>query len=107
MSFATVLVSICTLILVTNGQAIINSTQQQVLLDIYNSCSPNCPTTISAGNCNFNSTSANQCSCNLHISCDFNGYITSLELYFTFNTIPRKHKPKTEQKKKKKEMELV
>ena len=80
-----------------------------MLLDIYDSCSPNCPTQISAGDCNFNSTSANQCSCNIYVGCDSNGDITGLYLYFTFYTINHKHKPKTEQKKKKKkkEVELV
>ena len=90
MSFGTVLALVFVLIMATNGQQI-NPAQQQVLLDIYNSCSPNCPAQISssAGSCDFNSTSANQCSCSryVHVSCDSNGNITALNLYFTFYTI--------------------
>ena len=90
----------------TNGQQI-NSTQQQVLLDIYRSCSPNCPSSISSssGNCDFSTTSVNQCLCSsgtVQVSCNSNGDITSLTLYFTFYSITYKNKPKTEQKQKKK-----
>ena len=102
MSFGVVLALVFVLILATTGLQI-NSGQQQVLLDIYSSCSPNCPSSISssAGNCDFNSTSANQCSCSNYISCNPNGDITELFLYFTFYTINHKHKPKTKTKKKK------
>ena len=109
MSFATVLVSVFILILATNGVQI-NPTQQQVLLDIYDSCSPNCPTQISssAGSCDFNSTLANQCSCStsaVRVQCNSNGDITYLSLYFTFYTITHKHKPKTKKKKKERKKE--
>ena len=100
MNFRMVLALVFVLILATNGSQI-NPAQQQVLLEIYNACSPNCPSSISSGACDFNSTSINQCLCS-SISCDSNGNITSLYLYFTFYTKNHKHKPKTEQKKKKK-----
>ena len=95
MNFRTVLALVFVLILATNG-AQINPAQQQVLLEIYNACSPNCPSSISSGACDLNSTSINQCLCS-YISCDSNGNITSLYLYFTFYTTNHKHKPKTEQ----------
>ena len=76
--------------------------------DIYSSCSPNCPSSISSssGNCDFSTTSVNQCLCGTsssspYVSCNSNGDITILSLYFTFYTITHKNKPKTEQKNKK------
>ena len=78
MSFGTVLALVFVLIMATNGQQI-NPAQQQVLLDIYNSCSPNCPSQILSGSCDFASASANQCSCS-YITCESNGNITILSL---------------------------
>ena len=86
MNFGTVLTLVFVLILATNSQQI-NPAQQQVLFEIYNSCTPNCPPSISSGTCDFNSTSANQCLCssgNVQVSCNSNGNITALIYFIPF-----------------------
>ena len=75
------------IIRIVTGQTTINPTDQQVLIEFYNGCSPNCPSQITTGNCSFVNTTVNQCDCNLSnvkVVCNSYGHVIQLDMYLPF-----------------------